>query len=232
MQNTSVTYKALLAAGAPKEVRVIIAGTTYTQASIMSASVSAAVESEAATVGNTVAKTLNLVLRNPGEIPRMARIEVQYRLNDGTTQSEWIPKGTYFIDTRDENFAMLSIVAYDAMLKADQPYATSGDQGGWPKTDLAVAQEIAQRIGVTLDPRTVALMTNAYQVQYPGYGEDGYTMREVLGYIGSMYAGNWIITDQDTLRLLEMGDLPSLETNYLVTETGDYIIIGGYRIIV
>lgn len=231
MQATSQTYKNLLAAGAPKEVQAIIAGTTYTQAKIMSASVSAAVESEAATVGNTVAKTLNLVLRNPGEIPRMAQIQMQYRLNDGTTQSEWIPKGTFFIDTRDEGNGVLSIVAYDAMLKADQPYATSGEQGGWPRVDINVAQTIASRIGTTFDSRNVQIMTARYSVPFPGYGDGAYSMREVLGYIGAMYAGNWIVTDQNTLRLIQLGDIPT-KTDYLVTETGDYILIGGYRILV
>ena len=231
MQATSQTYKNLLAAGAPKEVRAIIAGTTYTQAKIMSASVSAAVESEAATVGNTVAKTLNLVLRNPGEIPRMAQIQMQYRLNNGNTQSEWIPKGTFFIDTRDEGNRVLSIVAYDAMLKADQPYATSGEQGDWPKVDINVARTIASRIGTTFDSRNVQIMTARYSVPFPGYGDGAYSMREVLGYIGAMYAGNWIVTDQNTLRLIQLGDIPT-ETDYLVTETGDYILIGGYRILV
>ena len=58
---------------------------------------------KAATIGNCIAKELNLVLRNPGEIPRMAEIRMEFRLNSGTQQSEWLPKGTFFIDTRDES---------------------------------------------------------------------------------------------------------------------------------
>lgn len=231
MQNTSATYNALLAAGAPKEVRVIIAGTTYTQAKIVSATTKAALFEKAATVGNAVAKEFDLVLRNYGEIPRMAQIQVQFRLNDGTTQSEWLPKGTYFIDTRDEGNGVISIVAYDAMLKADQDYATSGSQSGWPKTDLQVVNAICSRIGVTLDSRTAAILTNGYQIQFPGFGDGAYTMRELLQFIASMYAGNFWITDENKLMLVGLGDFPP-ETNYLVTENGDYILIGGYRILV
>ena len=231
MQQVSQTYNTLLSAGAPKEFQAVIAGVVYTEDKIVSAYSGAAVTATAATVGNCVAKSLNLVLRNPGEIPRMARIQMRYRLNNGTTHSEWIPKGTFFVDTRSEGNGVLTLVAYDAMLKCDQDYATAGEQGSWPKLDLQVVNNICSRIGVTLDPRTAELMTAGYMVPYPGYGEGAYSMREVLGFIGAAYAGNWIITDQDTLRLLMLGDIPP-ETNYLITENDDYILIGGDRILV
>ena len=231
MQTTSATYNALLAAGAPKEVRCIIAGTTYTQAQIVSATIKAGLMERAASIGNAVAKELDLVLRNYGSIPRMAQIQVQFRLKQGNTASEWLPKGTFFIDTRDEGNGVISITAYDPMFKADQSYTTSGSQGGWPKTDLQVVQAICSRIGVTLDSRTTAIMTNGYRIEYPGYGEGAYTMRELLQFIASAYAGNFYITDQNKLLLVGLGDFPP-ETNYLITENGDAILIGGYKILV
>ena len=231
MQPVSATYEALLAAGAPKEVRVIIAGTTYTQANIISATIKASLMETAATIGNATAKELDLSLRNYGSIPRMAQIQVQYRLNDGTTQSEWLPKGTFFIDTRDEWNGVISIVAYDAMLKTDQDFMQSGNQGQWPRTDLQVVQAICSRIGVTLDSRTQAILTSGYSIPYPGYGEVAYTCRDLLQFIGQMYAGNWWINDMNKLMLVGLGDYPP-ETNYLVTENGDAILIGGYKILV
>lgn len=231
MQTTSATYNALLAAGAPKEVRCIIAGTTYGQDKIVSATIRASLMEQAATIGNAVAKQLDITLRNYGNIPRMAQIQVQFRLKQGNTASEWLPKGTFFIDTRDEGNGVISITAYDPMLKADQSYTTSGSQGGWPKTDLQVVQAICSRIGVTLDPRTTAIMTNGYRIEYPGFGEGAYTMRELLQFIASAYAGNFYITDENKLLLVGLGDIPP-ETNYLVEEHGDYILIGGYRILV
>ena len=238
MQNTDATYRALLAAGAPKEVQAVIGGNPsggviYPQSKIVSATTSRSVESGSATIGNCVAKTLNITLRDPGTIPRMARIVMRYRLNDGTRQSSWIPKGTFFIDTREEGNGVLKIVAYDAVLKMDLPYAQSGAQSGWPKTDIACVNEIINRIKVgndlSLDSRTV--LNKGFLVQFPGFGDGAYTMREVLGYIGAMYAGNWVITEQNTLMLIKMGDIPA-QTNYLVTEHNEHIIIGGYRILV
>lgn len=230
MQSVSLLYRQLLAANAPKEVRAIIAGVTYDQTKIVSASSKAALMDKAATIGNCVAKELNLVLRNPGDIPRMAEIRMQFRLNSGTQQSEWLPKGTFFIDTRDEGNGVLTIDAFDPMLKCDQSFTTSGEQGTWPRTDITVVNQICSRIGVTLDSRTAAIITSGYTIQYPGFGEGAYTMRELLGFIGSMYAGNWIITDENKLRLLVLGDMPSDTTNLLITEYGEYIVMGGYRI--
>lgn len=229
MQTVSETYAALLAAGAPKECRAIIAGVTYGEDKIVSAVTKSSFQDIAATVGNCIAKELNLVLRNPGEIPRMAQIQMQYRLNDGTTQSEWIPKGTYFIDTRDANGILLDIDAFDPMLKCDQDYTQSEEQGEWPKYDYQVVNEICTRIGVTLDSRTV--LNKYYLVPYPGFGDGAYSMRDVLGFIGSAYAGNWVITDENKLRLITLGDFP-FETFYLVTQNADVIVIGGDRIIV
>ncbi len=230
MQSVSLLYRQLLAANAPKEFRAIIAGVTYAQTKIVSASSKAAVMDKAATIGNCIAKELNLVLRNPGEIPRMAEIRMEFRLNSGTQQSEWLPKGTFFIDTRDEGNGVLTIDAFDPMLKCDQSFTTSGEQGTWPRTDITVVNQICSRIGVTLDARTAAIITAGYSIQYPGYGEGAYTIREILGFIGSMYAGNWIITDENKLRLLVLGDMPDDTTNLLITEYGEYIVMGGYRI--
>lgn len=241
MQPTSETYKALLAAGAPKEYRALIYRASssyniYNNTRIVSATTRAAMLDSKLTIGNCIAKELHLVLRNISgmpTIPRMAQIRMQFRLNDGATQSEWLPKGTFFIDTRDESYGgVLTIDAFDPMLKAEQPFTQPGNQGQWPRYDITVINQIATRIGVTVDSRTTEIITNSYQIPYPGYGESAYTCREVLGYIGTMYGGNWIITDENKLRLIILGDIPPGDTNLLVDQVGDYITIGGNRIIV
>lgn len=239
MQPTSETYKALLAAGAPKEVRVLIyrsasAYNIYGQDKIVSAKTRAAMLGNKLSIGNCAAKELNLVLTNytgMPAIPRMAKIVMQFRLNDGATQSEWLPKGTFFIDTRDESYGgVLTIDAFDPMLKTEKPFMQSGDQGMWPRTDATIVSQIASRIGVTVDPRTTEIINRSYLVQYPGYGDEAYSVREVLGFVGSMYGGNWIITDENKLRLIVLGDIPGAGEGWLVTQSGDYITMGGYRI--
>lgn len=249
MQQTNATYQSLLAAGASKQVRAKIfrsnsAYNIYGQDKIVSATVRAAMLSNDLAVGNCIAKELHLVLRNYAGmpvIPRMAKIIMEFRLSDGVTSSSWYPKGTFFIDTREEGNGVLSIDAYDPMLKAEQSFTKEGDQGHWPRIDGVVVQTIASAMDVSIDNRTYAIMTRDYDVGYPGivledgtlkYDKDGaMSMRQVLGYIGAMYGGNWIITDENKLRLIALGDIPE-DSNLLIDESGNYILIGGYRIIV
>lgn len=231
MQTVSSTYKTLLANNAPKQIRAVIAGTTYRENKIISAKSTSALMGTAATVGNCVAKRLDLVLYNPSDIPRMAQVKMAYRLSDGSSTSEWIPKGTYFIDTRSLDNDALTIEAYDAMLKTCQDFLTSGsDVGSWPRTDISVVNTIASAIGVSVDSRTTEIMTKGYQVQFTGVGDGAYTMRDVLGFVGSMYAGNWIITDQNTLRLVGLGRVRT--PAYLGTEDNEAILIGGDLLLV
>ena len=191
--------------------------------------------------GNCSVRKLDLELF-PDEsvtIPRAAEIKLYARLaildgnNQPTTVTGYIPKGTFYIDTREveKSSGMLSIEAYDAMRKTEVSFAQSGNQGVFPMTDINAINEICQRIGVTLDPRTAAVMTRGYQIQYTGYGEGAYTMREVMGFIGAMYAGNWIINDLGYAQMIVLGDIPE-ETNYLVDENGSAITIGGVKILV
>ena len=93
-------------------------------------------------------------------------------------------------------------------------------------TMAAAAQEIADLMGVTIDPRTV--LSTAYTVDYPA---NDYTLRDVLRYIAAAHAGNWIMTDVGQLRLVTFGEIPA-ETYYLVTEYGSAITFGGDRILV
>lgn len=141
------------------------------------------------------------------------------------TESEWLCQGVFFVDSRDYTSwaGRLQLNGVDRMAFADADYPGDSDQ--WPKTDMAVVQQIAGYMGVELDEGTV--LGNNYSIPIPA----SYTMREVLGYIAAMYAGNWIITKEGKLLLLKLNGLPA-ETNYLVTNYGSPITFGGVRILV
>lgn len=151
-------------------------------------------------------------------------------------QSEWLPKGVYYIDTRqtshnDDGVALMELHGYDAMLKAEQYW---GDDmmppGGWPEeglTDIQVVQMIAEKMDVAVDSRTVTDMDGGYKIPMP----IGYTLREVLGYLAAPYLGCFIMTEQGKLRMVSILDLPP-ETNYLIDNAGYAITFGGDRILV
>lgn len=185
-------------------------------------------------VGCCVSREIDLSIRQKGEIPRMAEIRVFNRLilcdrytDEILTASEWIPKGVFFIDTRQSDSIgnVLNIRGYDIMLQAEQVFLAEGDVGEWPQSAPDVVDQIAQRLGVTIDSRTT--LNPAYMVPYPG----DYTMREILGQIAVAHAGNWITSDSGELLLVGLVGIPP-ESSLLINETGESISFGGVRIIV
>ena len=229
MQTTSALYQALiLDPTARKQVQIVIAGVTYGEDQIVSLSTTSGLFIEDTMgIGGAVAKEIDLVLRQPGNIPRMAQMIPSYRLVKGTQASEWIQKGIYYIDTRsvDEVTGVMTIHGYDDMLKAEQVWEPAQSLE-FPMTMVQAVNVIAQLMGVTLDPRTQ--ISHTYTIDYPA---NNYTLRDVLRYIAVANAGNWIITDDGKLRLVSFGEIPT-ETNYLVEEDGDAITFGGDRILV
>lgn len=186
---------------------------------------------EVPSVGGCVAAEIDVDMLKPlGEIPRQARLAPYVRLTDGIRFSEWIQKGVFYIDTREKledgsSIEKIRIHGYDDMLKTEQDYPAS--RLSWPARDMDAVREIAEFIGVSVDSRTVSLMSRGYIIQYPGE----YSCREVLGYIAAMYAGCFVMSDLGELRLVTLNGIPP-ETRYLIAAAGQPITFGGVRILV
>ena len=231
MQSTSALYNNIVAGEHEFQFRLIIDGVgTFGEDQIESISTSIQMFDGTPDVGKAVAGevTISMLLPNVA-IPKMAVLRPQTRAVSATQQSEWIPQGVYYIDTRErtknnDGLDILTIHGYDAMLRAEQMYAgrITGNS-----TDIQMVNEIAYQMGVSVDARTTALMTNAYTIPLP----TGYSYREVLGYIASMYVGCFIMSDEGKLRLVSLLELPH-ETNYLIDQIGNAITFGGDRILV
>ena len=231
MQDVSALYQGIISAGGYRfETKVMIAElitvgedklvSVHTRRSLFSGS--------SPDVGACVSGEIDLVIRNlNSNIPRMAKLEPFVRACNASQQSEWLPKGKFWIDTRETSpNGVVRIHGYDAMLKAEADFPISAIQE-WPSTDADVVQAIADQIDVSVDDRTWAVITNAYTVQLP----TGYTSREVLGYVAAMYAGCFIMNDEGMLQLITLNAMPE-ETNHLVDDSGNAITFGGTRILV
>lgn len=183
-------------------------------------------------IGNCCARQIEFEIYPQGTIPRQAQIEVYMRLRLGEQVSEWVPKGVFFFSTRktDRVTGVLSVHGYDAMLKAEETWLDSSyDSKTWPMPAATAVADIAARMGVAVDSRTV--LDAAFPMQYPVDDKGDMTMREALGRIAVANAGNWTITDEGKLLLVGLNSMPA-ETHYLITETGSAITFGGVRILV
>lgn len=218
--------------GVLSEHRITISGTVYDQSKIVSAPVISRTlyAGRGPGIGGAVAAEIELQVFPDGTIPRMAEIVVESRLITPAGEATgWWPMGVFFIGTRqlDRVSGVLTIHGYDAMVKADQTYLLEGDVGEWPRSMPTVATEIAQRMGVEIDARTLAVLNPAYMVELP----TEMTMREVLQGIAAAHGANWCITEEGKLRLVTFGTIRKT-VSYLVDEHGNAITFGGIRIIV
>lgn len=232
MQTTSALYKTIIAGEHWFETRVTIDGNTLAEDTIFSIDRDRPGMTEnRPSIGGALSSTLRLTILYPDfTIPPRAAVVVEYRARNATQTSEWLAAGTYFIDTRKRNASYnavdtLEITAYDAMIKTEQDYPDTNHS--WPYRDRAVAAEIAQTIGVTVDSRTYDFLTAGYMVDLPAQ----YTMRETLEHIAAMNGGNFVITAENKLLFVPLYGIDpeeNLTGSYLAVEGGtDAVQAGG-----
>lgn len=186
-------------------------------------------------LGKAVAAEIDVELLVPrATIPRMAAIRAFSRIYNDQMRSGWIQQGTFYIDTREINKNLygnttIKLHGFDAMLMTEQAYVWNLAA---PATDIDVVRDICAQLEFDVDPRTIAIMNRGYTVNSEQIGQ--YTMREVLSYLAGSYAGSFIISPQNQLRLVQLVTPPG-ETNYLsAVEGGVYyaILFGSDRILV
>lgn len=209
MQATSDLHKSIFSnfESCQMQYKAVINGVEYAQDVIEN--ISTPVElypASGSAVGRCVSRELDMTfwMSEGVSVPRAAEVRMFVRLArvDGAgavvEAAEWLPKGIFFIDTRtpDTFSEQLTVHGYDALYKANKPYRQDGDAGEWPRLMADVVTEIATRLGVTVDARTV--INPSYMMDYP----NDLTMWEVLGYIAAAHCGNFVMTDAGELRLI------------------------------
>lgn len=210
------------------ELLVTIDGKPYAAQDIVSCEIERNLLENTAEVGNATAAVLTLEISQGETIPKRAKVVVQYRLMLDDARTDYIPKGTYWINTREKDGRYLKLTCYDAMLMAQQDYLGDVTADDWPQQETACVTEIAQRIGVEIDPRTQIGTGDNHQVSMPV----GRTMREVLEQIAAANGGNWCITPAGKLLLVPFagtGDvLPAVSG---APDCGDVQAITGVRVV-
>lgn len=153
---------------------------------------------EAPSCGNAVSGTITAKLRTPNTVIRTkAKMELFARVTSGELKSEWIPKGVYFLDTREKQKAkngedtIIVLDGFDAILMGEQEYTPTGN---WPKSDAEVLDEMCWILGV----ECVWRPDKNFHIQKP----IGYSVREIIGYIAAMYGGSVTMDDSGKLKFV------------------------------
>lgn len=213
------------------ETVAVINGRTYTK--ITAPKIERLLMSKPLSVGNCMSATLDLSILTEDDIPKSSSVVILSRLTNGKLFSEWLEFGTFFIDKRDTSHdGLITLTCYDTMAKANAPYPLRWNDA-WPKPMKEVVESIADRLGVPIDPRTRIRTEPDYVVQKP----EGLTLQQVLEYIGGCHGGNWIVTEDNQLRLVPLMMSPGItryitdiEYNRLKTADGDSLVYEGHTV--
>ena len=200
MHKTSELYNEIVADRFHKvECKLLIDGVEYFENDLVSIETENNLfAEEAPSCGNAVSGTITVKLRTPNTVIRTkAKMELFARVTSGDMKSEWIPKGVYFLDTREKQKAkngedtIIVLDGFDAMLFGEQDYTPSGN---WPKSDAEVVGDMCWLLGVECAWHP----DRNFSISKP----IGYSVREILGYISAMYGGSVTINDSGKLQFI------------------------------
>ena len=166
-------------------------------------------------VGGCISAEIDVEMLMPSmKIPRMAMLKPFVRVFNDTLTSGWLPQGTFYVDTREVRRNIfgediLVLHGYDTMLKTERPYVNQLTAGA---TDIQIVRDIAAQLEVDIDARTEQIMTQGYVLGVEQIGQ--YSMREVLGWLAGAYAGCFIMSEKNKLRLVQLTTVPQ-NTSFL-----------------
>ena len=204
MRYRSQTWKDIVERNRFKmETKLIIDGVEYTD--ISPPIIERATGSKPLEIGNVISGSLRVNVLASGQFAPGAEVTVMARIKDRTATSEWKKFGVFYIDQQPYNpcTGLVEITAYDALKRAEQIYDTSDDsQFFWPAKFYEVVEDVAEIIGVGIDPRV--RIPEGLEYYVPNPATNGYSILDVLSGMAVCLGGNWIMTDEGLLRLIPL----------------------------
>lgn len=142
------------------------------------------------TIGNTCASSVTFSIYMPAislenkEIAIFEGVKVGKEIN-------YIKLGIFTVTKQTSDGEYTNYEAYDRMYKADMPYFSDM---AFPSTDKAILNEICGKLGISLATNIVTTHTISDKPQ-------GYTYREIIGYMAMLQGCNAVINSDGNLEL-------------------------------
>lgn len=142
------------------------------------------------TIGNTCASSVTFSIYMPTVSLENKEITIFEGVKVGT-EIKYIKLGIFTITKQTSDGEYTSYEAYDRMYKADMPYFSDMT---FPSTDKAILNEICGKLGISLATNIVTTHTINEKPQ-------GYTYREIIGYMAMLQGCNAVINSDGNLEL-------------------------------
>lgn len=142
------------------------------------------------TIGNTCSSSVTFSIY----MPQVSLENKEITIYEGVKVSneiKYIKLGTFTVSKQTSNGEYTSYEAYDKMYKADMPYSSNLV---FPSTDKAILTEICGKLGISLATDIVTAHTVSDKPQ-------GYTYREIIGYMAMLQGCNAVINADGNLEL-------------------------------
>lgn len=183
MQTVSDLFKSKIKEASREfECKITIGDRVFTNEDLVDIKIFNGIPGDGFMIGATPSATLDLTLLNRGDtIYSTNQIKLEVGVNIGS-KFEYLLMGKFNIDEIEKTDYTVKFTAYDNMIKFESAYfSTLGDK----PTLQQVVSELASKTGVqftgSLPSYTVKKL-------------EGFTCREVLGYVASLCGGNALIT--------------------------------------
>lgn len=109
----------------------------------------------------------------------------------GNNGIEYVQIGIFTVTKEEGNGEYTKYTAYDKMYKAEKGYFS---ELTYPSTDKAILEEICTKLGIQL----ATSITNTHTIPEK---PQGYTMREMIGYMATLQGGNAAINSDGNLEI-------------------------------
>lgn len=142
------------------------------------------------TIGNTCASSVTFSIYMPTVSLENKEITIFEGVKVGT-EIKYIKLGIFTVTKQTSDGEYTNYEAYDRMYKADMPYFSDM---AFPSTDKAILNEICGKLGISLATNIVTAHTITDKPQ-------GYTYREIIGYMAMLQGCNAVINSDGNLEL-------------------------------
>ncbi len=213
MQNVSSEY--LLEIKKPSrsfECKVTIRDNIYTNADIINITIEDVQPSDGFSIGSAVSKSLELTLSTNNTIYSNSIVKVEIGLNVGS-KIEYVLMGYFNIDDIEKTDYSIKLTCFDNMMKFEKPYFSNLGKTASLKN---IVNELSQITGVEFTGSLPSYNLNKLE---------GFTCREILGFVASLCAGNAYITRDGkfTINTLKTIDYSITDENYIDLKTEEDI---------
>ena len=142
------------------------------------------------TIGNTCASSVTFSVYMPTVSLENKEITIFEGVKVGA-EIKYIQLGIFTVTKQTSDGEYTSYEAYDRMYKADMPYFSDLT---FPSTDKAILNEICGKLGISLATNIVTTHTINEKPQ-------GYTYREIIGYMAMLQGCNAVINSDGNLEI-------------------------------